>query len=300
MARIPEQELERLKREVDLVALVRSKGISLEAHGKDLIGLCPFHNDKNPSLIVTPNKNLWHCLGACNTGGSAIDWIMKTEGVSFRHAVEILRSGNAATLVSSGKILGKNTIPRLEAPVSYDADDQTAIRQVVDYYHETLKRSPVALEYLEKRGIKPKSDGKYYAGVSMGPVAVSYDVLEIALEVFKDEMMAEDVYLDFDPYFLMALAMKDDRDAWESLEEKSDQIGTLNEYIPDLSVPVKVNSMLTDGAIPMPTVPDVVFTVNISPPLLSFLIKKASSMVASISIPTFSDEPPEAPSEKIP
>ena len=49
MARIPEQELERLKREIDLVALVRSKGVKLEAHGKDLIGLCPFHDDKEPS-----------------------------------------------------------------------------------------------------------------------------------------------------------------------------------------------------------------------------------------------------------
>jgi len=93
-------------------------------------------------------------LGACDTGGSAIDWIMKTEGVSFRHAVEILRSGTASTLVSSAKILGKNTIPRLDAPVTTDADDQTALRQVINYYHETLKQSPVALKYLEKRGIK--------------------------------------------------------------------------------------------------------------------------------------------------
>ena len=41
--------------------------------------LCPFHDDKEPSLIVTPDKNLWHCLGSCNEGGSAIDWIMKTK-----------------------------------------------------------------------------------------------------------------------------------------------------------------------------------------------------------------------------
>jgi DNA primase len=153
MARIPEQELEQLKREIDLAALVRSKGIVLEPHGKDLIGLCPFHNDKNPSLIVTPEKNLWHCLGACNAGGSTIDWIMRAEGVSFRHAVEILRSGNASSLVASDKILAKSTVPRLQAPVAFDADDQTVLRQVVDYYHETLKRTPEALQYLEQRGI---------------------------------------------------------------------------------------------------------------------------------------------------
>jgi hypothetical protein len=73
--------------------------------------------------------------------------------VSFRHAVEILLSGNASSLVASDKILGKNTVPRLQAPVAIDADDQTVLRQVIDYYHETLKRSPVALRYLEGQGI---------------------------------------------------------------------------------------------------------------------------------------------------
>lgn len=153
MARIPEQELTRLKHDIDLAALIRSKGIELKPHGKDLIGLCPFHNDKEPSLIVTPNKNLWNCLGACNIGGSTIDWIMKAEGVSFRHAVEILRKGDAATLISSDKVIVKNTVPKLDSPVSIDADDQQVLHQVIDYYHETLKHTPAAISYLTKRGI---------------------------------------------------------------------------------------------------------------------------------------------------
>jgi len=86
MARIPEEELRRLKREVDLVRLVRRRGVELAPHGEDLIGLCPFHDDREPSLVVSPAKNLWHCLGACGEGGSVIDWVMKSEGVSFRHA----------------------------------------------------------------------------------------------------------------------------------------------------------------------------------------------------------------------
>jgi len=66
--------------------------IQLKRHGTDLIGLCPFHDDHEPSLVITPDKNLWHCLGACQTGGTVIDWVMKAEGVSFRHAVELLRN----------------------------------------------------------------------------------------------------------------------------------------------------------------------------------------------------------------
>jgi len=50
-----------------------------------------------PSLVISPKTNLWHCLGACNVGGSNIDWVMKTKGVSFRHAVELLRADRLYT-----------------------------------------------------------------------------------------------------------------------------------------------------------------------------------------------------------
>jgi DNA primase len=153
MARIPDDELSRLKAEVDLAALVRVKGVELKPHGTDLIGRCPFHNDKTPSLVVTPSKNLWHCLGACQQGGSVIDWVMKAEGISFRHAVELLRDGKASTLLSTEGMPKTSTVRRLPLPVEPSADDQTLIHQVLDYYHETLKKTPAAMAYLEKRGI---------------------------------------------------------------------------------------------------------------------------------------------------
>jgi len=75
MPRIPEDVIERLKKEVSLERLAEARGIELQRHGADLIGRCPFHDDKTPSLVISPKKNLWHCLGACSTGGSAIDWV---------------------------------------------------------------------------------------------------------------------------------------------------------------------------------------------------------------------------------
>ena len=87
MARIPEHEIERLKADVSVQRLAEAQGVKLQHHGPDLIGLCPFHDDKNPSLVITPSKNLWNCLGACGKGGSVIDWVMKSKGVSFRHAI---------------------------------------------------------------------------------------------------------------------------------------------------------------------------------------------------------------------
>jgi DNA primase len=149
MARIPEAELERLKRETDLVGLVEAGGVVLRRHGADLLGLCPFHADREPSLVVSPAKGLWHCLGACRAGGSAIDWVMRRDRVSFRHAVEVLRGGAE----SAGAELRPRSRPVLAPLIETDAEDRALLVRVVDYYHEALKRSPEALAYLEKRGL---------------------------------------------------------------------------------------------------------------------------------------------------
>jgi DNA primase catalytic core len=154
MARIPDEEVTRLKSEIALERLVRARGIELRKHGADLIGLCPFHNDHDPSLVISPAKNLWHCLGACQTGGSVIDWTMKTQGISFRHAVELLRADFFPLAASSSPIVKLSSVPKLAAPVSIEMEDRELLQRVVDYYHETLKASPEALSYLERRGIK--------------------------------------------------------------------------------------------------------------------------------------------------
>ena len=77
MARIPAEELERLKAEVPVERLVAAAGVELKAAGKDLLGRCPFHEDREASLVVTPAKNLWHCFG-CQIGGGSIDWVIKS------------------------------------------------------------------------------------------------------------------------------------------------------------------------------------------------------------------------------
>ena len=150
MARIPDGEIERLKEAVPVARLVEASGIELKKGGKDLLGRCPFHEDATASLVVTPSKNLWHCFG-CGVGGGPIDWVMKRQGVSFRHAVELLRAD-----MGSGTGLAELGTPRrakLPAPVALDAGEQELLDQVIGYYHETLLAAPEAMAYLERRGI---------------------------------------------------------------------------------------------------------------------------------------------------
>ncbi len=154
MARIPDHEVERLKEEVSLQRLVELAGVELRGQGKDLVGCCPFHEDRSPSLVISPGKNLWHCLGACQAGGSVIDWVMRAEGVSFRHAVELLRDGIAPSPLTTSGPAVRSTVTRLPSPLEAGADDRELLERVVAFYAQTLRESPDALAYLERRGLR--------------------------------------------------------------------------------------------------------------------------------------------------
>lgn len=151
MPRIPDSELERIKNDVSLVRLIESQGHKLVKRGKDWVMRCVFHEETTPSLSISESKNLYHCFG-CNASGSVLDWVMKTQGVSLPHAVQILKDG--APL--AGERVGVNrSTKRHLPPLAADAaaNDQALLRQVVDYYHATLKQTPDALAYLQGRGL---------------------------------------------------------------------------------------------------------------------------------------------------
>ncbi|RKE88069.1 CHC2 zinc finger domain-containing protein [Xenorhabdus ehlersii] len=143
MARIPEAELQHLKAAVSLVAIIEQQGRQLFKRGKDMTVLCPFHEEKTPSMVITPAKNLYHCFG-CDAGGSVLDWVMQTEGLSLRHAVERLRA-----------VLGHNpAVEPLVQPEELTSDaigQQVLLSRVVAFYHHTLLNAPEAQAYLAKR-----------------------------------------------------------------------------------------------------------------------------------------------------
>jgi DNA primase len=153
MPRIPDDEIERIKKTADLAALVRARGIELRKHGsKDLVGKCPFHADGEASFIVSPEKGLYHCMG-CGAAGNAIQFVGKFDGISFRHAFELLNAGTAAFTAAPEGRVKVATVPKLESPLAPDAGDGELMLQAVGYYHERLAANPAAIEYLRKRGI---------------------------------------------------------------------------------------------------------------------------------------------------
>jgi DNA primase catalytic core len=151
MPRIPENELQRLKREVSLAVLCRDYGIELKQIGPDnLMGRCPFHADKTPSFGVTPSKNLWNCLAGCG-GGDTIQLVMKKEGVSFRHAVEILRRKTGETPAAPVLKTRQGTEHPVLVDPATELADHALLKHVADFYHQTFLNDPKAMKYLEQR-----------------------------------------------------------------------------------------------------------------------------------------------------
>jgi DNA primase len=152
MPYVPPEVKERIKREISVQRLAEARGVKLTRSGKELIGLCPFHDDRNPSLNIDPVKNVWHCKGACGEGGDVIQWVMRAQGVSFTHAVELLKREHFP--LAAEPVVKKSTVRKLPPLIDATADDKKLLGIVVDYYHRTLKLSPEAQRHLVKRGLQ--------------------------------------------------------------------------------------------------------------------------------------------------
>jgi len=159
MPRIPDDTLARLKAEVSCQSVLEARGQRFRPHGADVVTACPFHDDRTPSLVVTPAKNLWHCLGACQVGGDVIDLVRRLDGVSFRHAVELLLDGlphlaAEADGAAAAAPPRRSTVAKLPCPLDASRDDAGLLLQVVDYYHGRLlpAESP-GRAYLALRGL---------------------------------------------------------------------------------------------------------------------------------------------------
>jgi DNA primase len=146
---------EEVLRATDIVALV-SEYVHLRQAGRNMKALCPFHQEKTPSFVVTPERQSWHCFGRCATGGNAIDFVMRREGLDFRSALRFLadRAGIRIEARASGEV-----DPRVEA--------LELNRLAARFYRESLLRSREgerARRYLAERGIDEEFSERFELG----------------------------------------------------------------------------------------------------------------------------------------
>ena len=144
-----------------ILDLVQAKGISLKKNGKGYFGLCPFHNDKTPSLSVTPKTNLWQCFG-CGKGGDVIRFVELFDQVDFKEAVRRLSDNGQK------KISAKTKPPADLKPLT--VREKKLLTRVTAYYQHTFAEDVKGLDYLKNdRNIRnPQSLTDFGTGYANG------------------------------------------------------------------------------------------------------------------------------------
>ena len=152
-----QQAVEQIKNSLDIVDVI-SRYVVLKKTGRNFQGLCPFHNEKTPSFVVTPDKQIFKCFG-CGEGGDVFTFLMKINNQNFNEVIE----EQAANLgIELPKLNTKNAaIHKAEKERLYDA-----MGLATTFFKKNLESNQKAIEYLEKRGINEVAISKFSLGLA--------------------------------------------------------------------------------------------------------------------------------------
>lgn len=144
-------DVEQVRARIDIVDLVGER-VQLKRSGSSWRGLCPFHTEKTPSFHVNPQRGRYTCFG-CQATGDVFDWVMRTENVDFRGALEILAARAGITLSKKSGSSSDNVERILDA-----------LEFAAKHFQGELLRNPLALHYAHSRGLDETTIGTWEIG----------------------------------------------------------------------------------------------------------------------------------------
>ncbi|QQG52731.1 MAG: DNA primase [Candidatus Falkowbacteria bacterium] len=174
---------EEVKAKLDIVEVIREY-VPVKAVGANFQAVCPFHNEKTPSFVISPDKQIWHCFG-CGRGGDVLSFVMEKENMSFIEALRMLAA-------KAGVVL-KHENPEKNSKRSRLLD----IMEIAGKYYAHVLKSPVGIkarDYLLARGLKSETIEDWRLGYSPDSWSSLYDFLRarplIGKKYTDEEIMA--------------------------------------------------------------------------------------------------------------
>ena len=143
-----------IRAKLDILEVV-SPYVTLQQSGRTFKANCPFHTERTPSFIVSPERQSWRCFGACAVGGDIFSFVMRAENMEFGDALKTL-----------ARKAGVELQPKRDRTASNAA--QSANAAAADFYQRFLasEQGKEAREYLDERGVSQEARDKFTIGLS--------------------------------------------------------------------------------------------------------------------------------------
>lgn len=162
--------IEDIKSRLDIVSYISSY-VQLKKTGRNFKGVCPFHSEKTPSFIVSPEKQIWHCFG-CNKGGDIFAFVRETDGVGFAEALQVLAD-------KAGLKVEK--LSKFEKQEKSEKDDYYHAHELAcEFFEKQLhdtKDGEKVLKYLKSRGLKDETIKEFRIGFAPDEYELLYPYL---------------------------------------------------------------------------------------------------------------------------
>ena len=159
------KETDLIKNKLDIVEFLRSY-ITVSPAGRNFKAICPFHHEKTPSLIISPDKQIWHCFG-CGEGGDIIKFVMKYDNLEFPEALRFLAEKAGISLQHL------NPAQQKEFGVLYDIHVIAT-----EFFQKQLERNEKALAYLKKRKLNEDTIKEFQLGYAIGGESLTLHLLK--------------------------------------------------------------------------------------------------------------------------
>ncbi len=154
-----------IRRDHPIADAAAACGLELRPTGGRLVGVCPFHGDTRPSLVVYPANRSYYCFG-CGAGGDVIDFVSRLHRVDFREAVALLARAHVPAMPAG--------VPRPPTVAVPEVDPLKAgplIEAAVAFYEDSIWSRPNVLDYLESRGIHERTVRRFRLGFGVAGLA---------------------------------------------------------------------------------------------------------------------------------